>query len=239
MGIEQRPATDSRHAHRQHGPDPVSAAHHPALSRRSGRELYDALFCDALPATGAFAASTGRIYSQTPAGLHRILDDPESESRLRLLAASELRRRGHPTGVRKTLGVIVEVALDEGLNVLAAYADGQVRYIAATGGVLAFENAPPRISFLGRSLVATAHSIVPLIAPNSSARGAPPEPGLARLTLLTGQGRFTGDGPLEALRNDGLAGPLIEAAQALLEAICDAFSPRSHAMDPAPSTSVP
>jgi hypothetical protein len=201
----------------------------PAFARRTEHELYNALFCDALPEKWAPTTAFYRISKHSLAELRRVFDSAASESRLRLLAAAELRRRGHPVGSRAALGVIVEVTQDEGLSVLAAYADGQVRYIAATGGVLSFENAPPRISFLGRSLVAAAQPVVPLIAPNTETRGAPPEAGKARLTLLTGQGRFTGDGQLDALRNDSLAGPLIVAAQTLLEAICDAFPRRSGA----------
>lgn len=206
----------------------ASSPHRPIVPPAE-RALYDALFCDATPARGITATAAERLSSHSPIELRRLLDDTGAPSRLRLLAATELRRRGLPVSSRETLGVVVEVGMEEGVDVLAAYADGQVRYIAATGGVLAFEDAPPRIAFLGRRLVAAGQPIVPLIAPNTGTRGAPPTPGQARLTLLTGQGRFTGDGPLDALRNDGLAGPLIEAAQTLLAAIAQAMPLNTHA----------
>src|SRR5688572_1276494 len=52
-----------------------------------------------------------------------ITDNEASESRVRILASNKLRAQGNTLEYQELLGIIVEVAMDEGLDVIAAYSD--------------------------------------------------------------------------------------------------------------------
>ena len=67
--------------------------------------------------------------SAANADLQKIIDDKSLETRTKILAASRLLKRGVSTDHRRIFGVIIEVGLDEGLDVLAAYEDGCARYV--------------------------------------------------------------------------------------------------------------
>lgn len=104
--------------------------------------LYNLLFCDdlALFRTGD-TAKDGPPWSTLLAdradtdALRKIAQDPEEESRLRALAYNRLRAAGQAVPAKSLLGVIVEVPLEQGLDVLAAYPDGRVRYLNQSGKV--------------------------------------------------------------------------------------------------------
>jgi hypothetical protein len=75
------------------------------------------------------------------AQLRQIASLPNLESRHYLQAWNELRRLGvKPTAeAKQLLGVVVEVGLDEGLDLLAAYADGSARYFNFSGAAVVWE----------------------------------------------------------------------------------------------------
>src|SRR5690242_14080880 len=101
--------------------------------------MYNLLFCDdpALFARGADDPATPfpAILSENPdaARIAAIANDTTQEGRVRALAFNWLRQHGHDVPRRVLLGAIVEVPLDGGLDTLAAFADGSVRYINQTG----------------------------------------------------------------------------------------------------------
>lgn len=191
--------------------------------------LYNLLFCDdpALLDT-AGAASKGSPWSillaTTPdvAALERIASDATQESRVRAFAYNKLRGAGRDVPAKQVLGVIVEVPLDQGLDTLAAYADGGVRYLNQSGKIAIFEGGPPDVASQARELVASSQGIVDAIGPWDAARRPPPPAGSIRITFLVSDGLYFGEGPFEVLQRDAMAGPLVNRATRLLQSVVDA-----------------
>ena len=145
--------------------------------------------------------------------------DEDAESRLRVVAYRRLKAAGSPAAANAPLlGVIVEIALDEGLDTLAAYADGRIRYINHAGGMTIVEEGSPLRAQVDGLLLAS-QSVVARIGPWEGDRLPPPPAGQARLTFLVGGDIYFGQAPFEALAADPMAGPVLSTATALLTAL--------------------
>jgi len=185
-------------------PPSVSAYSDPALN-----QLYNLLFADDVAAFGASAAGD-------PAA---VAEDEFAESRLRVVAFRRLAASGVEVPADPPLlGVIVEIALDEGLDTLAAYADGSVRYINHAGGVTIIEPGGP-LTAQAAGLLLVSQKVVTAIGPSPGDRQPPPSTGQARLTFLVGGQIYFGQGPFGALSADRLAGPVLATATTLLSTI--------------------
>ncbi|HEX6834820.1 MAG TPA: hypothetical protein VF132_14880 [Rudaea sp.] len=187
--------------------------------------LYNLLFCDE-PALFARGAATNEppwstLFSDPPelAALTAIAGDAQQESRVRMLAFERLRAAGKPVPAKILLGVIVEVPLPGGLDVLAAYADGRVRYINQTGRVAVFEGAPPAVTDAGRALIAASEGLVRAIGPWDKPRLAPPRVGRIRLSFLVSDGLYFGEGDFEGMHKDVYGAPVVRKATELLHAV--------------------
>src|SRR5262249_34368108 len=151
--------------------------------------LYNALFCDdpsQFKPSGAEAPADWQVALFDPrpdaAAIRRIAENPDEESRVRILAYNWLRRHKHSVPPRQLLAVIVEVPVGGGLDVLAAYSDGRVRYINQTGKVAVFEGGPSQVDEKAKCLVATAVAAVKRIGPWEKKRLPPPGKGNVRIT---------------------------------------------------------
>jgi hypothetical protein len=178
-----------------------------AYADDSRNDLYNLLFADD-PA--AFAASESGDPGVVAA-------DDSAESRLRAVAFRRLKESGvaSPLDPPPLLGVVVEIAMDEGLDTLAAYADDRVRYINHAGGVSIVEEGSVLAAQV-QALMLAAQPVVDAIGPWTEPRQAPPPTGQARLTFLVGGELYLGQGPFEALAADPMAGPVLRAATMLL-----------------------
>ncbi len=186
---------------------------------------YNLLFCDNLelfrtennkpqgPWETLFAASPDS------AGLLAIAEDESQESRLRVLAYNRLREKKEPVPPKKLLGVIIEVGLENGLDVLAAFPDGRVRYINHSEKMSIFETSPPEIQTKIRKLLDASQPVVEKIGPWEKARLAPPRTGTIRMTFLVSDGLYFGQGPIDAMQREAMAGPIIAASFGLLQAV--------------------
>ena len=193
--------------------------------------LYNLLFCDNLELfrrdnTGANAEPWWTLLAANPdeRALRRLADGND-ESRVRALAFNRLRAHGWEVAPKILLGVIVEVPLDRGLDVLAAYADGRVRYLNQTGKVSIFEGGPAAIETLAHELVATALPLAQRIGPWNDARLPPPRRGHVRMTLIVSDGLYFGEGDFAQLQRDPLGGPVLAKATQLLNAVVDCATP--------------
>lgn len=83
---------------------------------------------------------------------------------------------------RLLLGTIVEVGLDAGLDVIAAFKDGRVRYINHTGKLAIFEAASSEVAAPAEHLIAVSQPIVDRIGPSEQPRRPPPPKGSVRMT---------------------------------------------------------
>jgi hypothetical protein len=120
------------------------------------------------------------------------------------------------------LGVIVEVFLKQGLDVLAAYPDGRVRYLNQSGKIAVFEGGPPQVEALAKELVAVSQAVVNKIGPWEEKRLAPPRRGNARMTFLVSDGLYFGEGRFHVLQQDAMGGPVLAKAAELLQHAVDA-----------------
>jgi hypothetical protein len=187
--------------------------------------LYNLLFCDDLDLfendeAARNSALWAVILAEEPdyTALERIASNPEEESRIRVLAYNRLRASGHAVPSKRLLGVIVEFPMQQGLDTLAAYPDGRVRYLNQSGKVAIFEGGPPEVEALAKELVAVSQRVVNAIGPWEQKRLPPPRSGNVRMTFLVSDGVYLGEGPLQVLERDAMGGPVLAKAAQLVHA---------------------
>jgi hypothetical protein len=187
--------------------------------------IYNLLFCDNLelykanhqpPITYPFDI----IFSETSsvADLQKIIDDSNADSRVRILAYNKQLSKGHKSGKKELLAVIVEVGLDDGLDVLASFDNGTARYINQTGKMLIWETTTDeKGNNLTNDLFTKSKEIIKQIGPWDQPRRPHPTKGNVRITFLVSDGLYFGEGPMDVLFNDPLASPALTAATELMK----------------------
>jgi hypothetical protein len=174
-------------------------------------EIYNLLFCD-----------DGRMpigaMDDTVASLRAVADDESQEGRNRMWAYNLLRERGEPVPPKILLGTIVEVHMEDGLDVLAAFTDGSVRYINHSEKMGFVEGRVPQLEEHIEILLKVSGFIVNQIGPSTEARLPPPPKGEVRTTFLVSDGLYFGQGPYDELRNDEMGRLVLTAAEKLHEA---------------------
>jgi hypothetical protein len=192
-------------------------------------KIYNLLFCDDLelfrtleppPEGSPLQGLLGP--NPRPQAIEAIAEDSQAESRIRLLAFNWLRKRNLPVRSKSLLGVVVEVPLPGGLDVLAAYEDGRIRYINQSGGLAVFEGSPPPVANKARQLMAASQPVVSRIGPWNNPRLPPPRPGNIRITFLVSDGLCFGEGPFQDMQREPMAAPIIQKASELLTLVVGA-----------------
>jgi hypothetical protein len=186
--------------------------------------LYNLLFCDDIDlfkthGTESGAGLWGTLLAERPdmMALRKVADDETNEGRVRAVAYSRLRALGETVPPKRLLGVIVEVPLQQGLDVLAAFSEGGVRYLNQSGKVAIFEGQGNPVEGLAKELVAVSQPIVSTSGPWDKQRLPPPKAGNIRITFLVSDGLYFGEGPFAALQRDAMAGPVLGKATQLLQ----------------------
>ena len=128
------------------GAAPAKATAYAPYASQAANDVHDLLFCDD---EVAFAARPGQeavpwqttLAAKPPdiAALRALADEASQEGRVRYFAYRRLRGAQVSVQPKQLLAVIVEVALEGGLDTLAAYSEGGVRYINQTGKLAFFE----------------------------------------------------------------------------------------------------
>jgi hypothetical protein len=185
--------------------------------------IYNLLFCDDL---SAFLAKGTEIpapwqvlfASDRPDAneLRALALDPNQEGRVRALAFTRLRSLGEEVPKGVLLGVITEVGLDGGLDTLAAFLEGGIRYVNQSGKMVIVEDKLDATSDVLPKLFAAAKDAVNQLKPLSGSRWAPPARGIVRFTFLTSEGLYVGQGPVSAMQRDLMGAPILQAATELL-----------------------
>lgn len=187
--------------------------------------IYNLLFCDDLPLYKANAQSPYSypfdiLFSEagSVADLQKIVGDANADPRIKLLACNRQRANGHQPGKKELLAVIVEVGLDEGLDVLASFANGTARYINQTGKILVWETTTDlQANELTTDLFVKSRQVVNQIGPWEKPRKPHPAKGSTRITFLVSDGLYFGEAPTAVLFRDPLASPALMSATRLMQ----------------------
>lgn len=158
------------------------------------------------------------------ATLFEILSMPRLESRMALQAWHILRELGEQPPVeleKQVLGVVVEVGLPQGLDLVAGYADHRARYFNLSGAGVVWECPSNALDEAIDNLLKVGSLVVRTIGPWRDARPPAPVNGNARLNMLTPSGIHFGEGPMDALSNDTAAGAILGSALRLMQLLIE------------------
>jgi len=149
--------------------------------------------------------------------VQELADDVTEESRSRLLAYHWLRENNQPVKEKKLLGVVIEVSFEDGLDTLAAYSDGSVRYINHADKLITVEpGGSATIEKLAQNLVKASVPVIQRIGPWEEERLPPPALDNIRLTFLASDGLYFGEGSFDKMQDDAMAKPVVQKATELL-----------------------
>lgn len=151
----------------------------------------------------------------------QIVAHPDLEPRHYLQAWHFLREQGQqaPAAVAKqVLGVVIEVSMPQGLDLLAAYPDYSARYFNYSGSGVVWEHPDDSLNGEIDQLLDVARAVVARIGPWDGERPAAPEGDVVRLCFLTPSGLHFGQGPMGVLSRDPMGGRGIHDATVLMQA---------------------
>ena len=154
--------------------------------------------------------------------LKEITETPNFESRHYLQAWHFLKSFGvDPPGdqAKEVYGVIVEVTMKQGVDILAAYTDQTALYLNFSGTAVIWEHPDNSLKGEIDRLLDAGKNIIEYIGPWENDRPDVPPQGQARISMLTPSGLHFGQAPLNALANDPMGGPIIQAATDLMGAL--------------------
>ena len=152
----------------------------------------------------------------------QVLDHAGLEPRQYLQAWYFLRQQGQqptPETAKQVLGVVVEVAMPNGLDLLAAYPDHSARYFNYSGAGVVWEHPDSSLNSTIDQLLDASKQVVTKIGPWEGTRPARPPREQARLSFLTPSGLHFGQGPMAALTRDPLGGQVLQLAAELMKAL--------------------
>jgi hypothetical protein len=151
-----------------------------------------------------------------------IFQHSELEPRLKLQAWHFLRQHGAsppPAIAKQVLGVVAELPMPQGLDLVAAYSDYTARYWNHSGSGVVWEHPNSSLDPQIDQVLAAAQPVVARIGPWEMVRPAPPPNGQIRLSILTPSGLHFGQGPTEVLSRDPLGGRLFQSVITLMRAL--------------------
>jgi hypothetical protein len=160
--------------------------------------------------------------SEAIACWRQVIQHPDLEPRQYVQAWHFLRQHGQqppPELAKQVLGVVVEVAMPEGLDLLAAYPDHSARYYNYSGAGVVWEHPDESLDLAIDQLLEASRQVVANIGPWEKERPAPPPLDSVRLSFLTPSGLHFGQGPMAALSDDPLGGRVLRLAVVLMRAL--------------------
>ena len=186
--------------------------------------IYELLFCDNIElykanSDGSTDYPWNILFADNPdiSELKEITSREDIESRVKILAYNRLKAFGEKIEKKDLLAVTVEVGLENGLDVLAAFRDGTARYINQSGKIIIWETVTEESQAITTDLFTKSADIVAKIGPWNEARRPRPAKGMVRITFLVSDGLYFGEGPMNVLFNDAMAGPALATAAQLMQ----------------------
>ena len=189
--------------------------------KKAANHIYNLLFCDN-PALfkssddGGGALSAVLSDSTDREALETIGNDIDAESRVRALAFNRLRLMQVPVPPKRLLGTIIEFPQRDGLDTLAIFPDGRLRYINQSEGMAIFEASPPALIYKAEEVLRASQIAVNHNEPSGEPRQPPPTGELVRLSLLASDGLYLCEDEFDDLGTDRFAAPIMAAASDLL-----------------------
>jgi hypothetical protein len=156
------------------------------------------------------------------AALKQVVSTSSLEPRHYLQAWHFLRPLGvlpDNTEACRVLGVVVEVPVEHGLDIVAAYPDHSARYFNFSGAGVIWEHPDSSLDPAIDRLISTGQTVVDQIGPWGGPRPGPPPKNHVRLSFLTAGGLCFGQGPFGDLTTDPKGGAVITAATELMQAL--------------------
>ncbi len=141
------------------------------------------------------------------------------ETRLYLQAWHSLRGLGEPVPeplCGQIQGFIIENHMDQGLDIVAAYADHSARYWNYTGAGIVWDTRDPEIDPLIDNLFQVGQAIMKMIGLNQRENLPVPAKGNIRLFVTGFGGSCFGEGPYAQLAQDQMGGYAINAGYNLM-----------------------
>ena len=151
--------------------------------------------------------------------LQKITDMPELESRHYLQAWHFLRQLGvNPQADRAKFvyGVVVEVGMQNGVDIVAAYLDHTARYLHNSGGGVIWERVDGSLDAQIEALLKAGQAVAKVIGPWDQARPAAPKANHIRLNMLTPSGLHFGYGAFDNLAKEPMVKSIIDPATQLM-----------------------
>lgn len=152
--------------------------------------------------------------------LRGIVEMPKLEPRFYLHAWDALRGldvEPPPERAKELLGVVIEVGMPKGLDLVAAFPDHCARYYNFSGAAVIWERPNDLLNDAIDRVLNVSLPVVRAIGPWKEARPPAPSNGEVRVNFLTPSGLHFGQGPLAELGRDRMAGPVIAAAFQLMQ----------------------
>lgn len=156
------------------------------------------------------------------ASLKQVLATPDLEPRHYLQAWHFLRPLGYlPSSeeAKRVLGVVVEVPMNGGLDIVVAYPDHSARYYNFSGAGVVWERPDSSLDRQIDQLLSAGANVVQQIGPWEGLRPGPPPKDQIRLSFLTPGGICFGQGPMQDLAADPKGAAVITAATDLMRAL--------------------
>ena len=152
--------------------------------------------------------------------LTAIVATPGLESRHYLQARHFLAQLGvEPENAIEVYGLVAEVSMDQGLDLLAVYADHSARYYNYTGSGIIWDQPDVEIGAKIDAIIQQGEHIIQFIGPWTAARPAAPVTGNARINILTSNGLYFGEAGQMVLFKDAMAGKTMYAMLDMMETL--------------------
>ena len=153
----------------------------------------------------------------------KITETPNLESRHYLQAWNVLRKLGvnpPPEKAKKAYGVVVEVCMQNGTELVVGYADHTARYFHVSGGGVIWEAPDTSLNNQIDSLIKAGETAAVEISPLVNARpNAPKDIGAVQICILTPSGLHHGIGTFETLSQHKTAKDIVDAATNLMQSL--------------------
>jgi hypothetical protein len=153
------------------------------------------------------------------AALQKITEMSQLEPRHYLQAWHFLRQQGVTPPADKSkivYGVVVEVGLKDGADIVAAYSNYTARYLHHTGNGVIWEGPDRSLDGEMEALLRAGQAVANKIGPWEQARPAAPRADHVRLNMLTPSGLHFGYGAWETLSREPMGKAIIDPATQLM-----------------------